>query len=1064
MFCASCRRDLPSDARFCHLCGAPCAPAAVTVGVTGRKVVTVLFCDLVGSTALSGELDAETLRSVTLRWFDLMRRPIEDQGGTVEKFIGDAVMAVFGVPIVREDDARRAVAAALAMREALTDFNARLEAGVGVRLRMRIGINTGQAVTGASTARQAMVSGEVVNVAARLEQRAAAGEILIGPDTLRSVGTGIRTAEIGPLDLKGKRERVTAHRLLGLDEEDGAGAHPRSDHGFIGRARELAALDAALERVVRTRRPDRLVIAGAAGQGKTRLLREWLGRDTAVHGVGRCRARGEQASLGPLADAVNSALRRGGTIPPSPDLDLLEEGLLRHGTPAASAADICAALSGILSGLSATRPVVLVIDDCHWAAQPLFDILDQMFRALTDAAVLVVLLTRPQLLDTHPGLARGAALLGGLPDGEARALAAELSGTDPNGTEVAPHVLERAGGNPLHLEQLLLSEEDGTRADDVPLPLRALIGARIDALDPPERHVLGWAAVLGSDFTPEELAALTATAEQAGDRRELRATLRRLVRHRLISPDARAFRFAGGLVQEVVYDSQAKRDRAERHERAARLESVRRRGNAAVGAHLERAHRYRVELGAQDPHTDRLRREAADALAEAGRVALARADPEWAADLLSRAAARYEAGEPHRTATRRRLGQALIDLGRVGEARTLLEEVLSETRATGGDAVEAAHVRLSLASAGQAAAPTESPAEAARATLPVFTAARDHLGQARACLRLAQHEQERGRHGSAERMLVRALDHAAHEGGEPERAAALGAIGISLWRGPRPVAEALDRCGELLSRHGRGHGAVRLTLSCPLAVLLALHDDEEGARQRLSEAEEIAVSLGYAETDAFLPLFAATVADLAGRHEEALVLLDRAAAAARRLGAGELLRGILLDTARVRLDLGDRRGARATLSPLRGAGGGTGPTDPPSATGGAPGGGHGPRADAADLDGQLARIAAAEGDAETARRLARRACDAAAGTDSPIIRGLASLDLARTALALERPGDARIAAHHALRRFATKGHLPAVRRAESVLADCRAGTSRDGPRPGAGATGAVAGNDVEVPR
>ncbi|KIF07303.1 hypothetical protein PL81_02695, partial [Streptomyces sp. RSD-27] len=660
MPCTPCRSALPPGARFCPSCGSPCAPGPVTARPTGRKVVTVLFCDLVGSTALSGALDAETLRSVTLRWFDLMRLWIEEQGGTVEKFIGDAVMAVFGVPAVREDDARRAVAAALAMREALGGLNDRLEEAVGVRLDMRIGLNTGQAVTGSATLRQAMVSGEVVNIAARLEQNAAPGEILIGPDTLAAAGPGVRTAETGPLLLKGKSDRVAAHRLLGLDEEDGSEALRRFDLAFIGRTRELALLDQAWDRVVRTRRAGRTVVGGEAGQGKTRLVREWLHRAAAPsggprHGVGRCRDRGEQPSLGPLADAVADLLRSGGPAGPSPELDLLHQGLLLDGTPNPSPADTCAALAKVLAGLSEAQPVVLVIDDCHWAAQPLFDALDRLLRALTDAAVLIILLTRPQLFDTRPELALDAVPLGGLPDAEVQLLAAELTGGTAPGEPLGPLALARVGGNPLHLEQLLAAG-DPVDADSVPLPLQALIGARIDALDPPEHRALGLASVLGGEFTADELAALAGDSAPPWTGPELRPLLHRLVRHRLIRPDGGAFRFAGGLIQEVVYASQSKQDRADRHERAARLESVRGRGVAAVGGHLEQAYRYRAELGAQDAHTDELRRGAADALAEAGRLALAHADPVWAADVLSRATARYAPGEPGSTAARRRLG------------------------------------------------------------------------------------------------------------------------------------------------------------------------------------------------------------------------------------------------------------------------------------------------------------------------------------------------------------------------------------------------------------------------
>ncbi|MFC8954759.1 adenylate/guanylate cyclase domain-containing protein [Streptomyces sp. NPDC057101] len=1107
MPCASCRSPLPPGARFCPSCGSPSTPGPVMATPTGRKVVTVLFCDLVGSTALSGALDAETLRSVTLRWFDLMRQRIEEQGGTVEKFIGDAVMAVFGVPAVREDDARRALAAALAMREALAGLNARLEEAVGVRLEMRIGVNTGQVVTGSATLRQAMVSGEAVNVAARLEQNAAAGEILIGPDTLAAAGPGVRTVETGPLLLKGKSDRVPAHLLLGVDEEEGPEALRRFDLGFVGRSREIGLMDEALAQVVRTRRAGRLVVGGEAGQGKTRLVREWIHRATPArgatgaaltaptaltvaavtvtppreaalttpaagprHGVGRCRARGEQPSLGPLADAVADLLKTGGRPAPSPELDLLDGGLLLDGTPNPSPADTCAALAKVLAELSATEPVVLVIDDCHWAAQPLFDALQRLLRALTDAAVLIVLLTRPQLFDARPELAADAVPLGGLSDAEAQLLAAELTGGAANGEPLGPGVLARVGGNPLHLEQLLLAG-DQVDADSVPLQLQALIGARIDALDPPEHRALGVASVLGGDFTADELTALAGHPAETWTGPELLSTLHRLVRHRLIRPHGEAFRFAGGLIQEVVYASQSKMDRADRHERAARLDSVRARGGAAVGAHLEHAHRYRVELGAQDPHTDGLRRRAADALAEAGRLALAHADPVWAADLLARAAARYAAGEPGSTTTRRRLGQTLLDLGRGPEGRALLEEVLAEytpPAASAADAagdvptdatstpgpadvpavgtsattapdvgriaapalpavrevvVEAAHARLALASAGPSAGHGESPAEAASATLPVFAAAGDDLGQARACLRLAQRAQEQGRHGEAERLLARALGHAVRADAEPERAAALGATGVSLWRGPQPVADAVARCRELLADQGAGRRAVRLTLNCPLAVLLALDDDRDGALACLAEAEQLAKRLGYAEADAFLPIFTATVADLAGRPGEALQSLERAAASARDLGATGLLRGALLDAARIRLDLGDWRAAHTVLAELEG------PRAEPAR----------PRAESADLDGLRARIAAARGQSTIATRLAARALTTARRTDSPIVQGLAALDLARTALALDRPADGAEAAARARAYFAAKGHLPAVRLAEAAAVACAQG-------------------------
>ncbi len=268
-----------------------------------RKPVTVLFCDLVGSTALSGVLDPETLRTVTLRYFEAMSAQIVARGGTPEKFIGDAVMAVFGVPVVREDDARRALAAALGMRRALDALNEELDASLGIRLTTRVGVNTGQVVAGSdATARQALVSGEVVNIAARLEQNAGPGEILIGPQTLLAAGPTVKAVPTGPLQLKGKREGVEAYRLLALGADDPELLR-RFDAPFVGRAAELTSLDRALEETVQDDRPGLLRVTGEAGIGKTRLVREWLthhgGEGTFRYGAGRCRTYGDHGTLAP---------------------------------------------------------------------------------------------------------------------------------------------------------------------------------------------------------------------------------------------------------------------------------------------------------------------------------------------------------------------------------------------------------------------------------------------------------------------------------------------------------------------------------------------------------------------------------------------------------------------------------------------------------------------------------------------------------------------------------------------------------------------------------------------
>ncbi|QMU78060.1 AAA family ATPase [Streptacidiphilus sp. PB12-B1b] len=1135
MNCSACAHPLPTDARFCPSCGTPNRPSAVSAATAvrsgraeERKVVTIVFCDLVGSTRLSAALDPETLRSVTLRYFEVMRHQIESCGGTLEKFIGDAVMAVFGVPSMREDDARRALAATLGMLEALARLNAELEPALGVRLDVRIGVNTGQVVAGSdNSTRQALISGETVNVAARLEQNAGAGQILIGPETLRAAGPAARVAPVGPLHLKGKAEPVSAHRLLGLGDDD-PGLLRRFDLPFVGRGRELARLDAVLDRAAGGGGAQLAVVGGEAGLGKTRLVREWLGRRDrsgprgALCGAGRCRTYGDRGSLTPLAEALRQVLDEHALRHPDAPaltgtgngtstvadpgseavadaLAVLDAGLLLDGTPNPSVNDTCAALVRLLSVLAARAPVVLVVDDAHWATPVLLDVVERVVAELGAAAVLVVCLARPELFDTRPGWgAAGRALpLAGLSAEEAVRLAAGLTEVGAHSACVSERLLERAGGNPLHLEQLLAMDVSdlpagaagptgtGGVGEGVPATLQALLGARIDALERAERVTLDLASVLGREFDADELVRLAASGPEdelgggvgTGDGSEgpARAALARLSRRRLVeparrtAPDRIAFRFSSGLVQEVAYACMSKRSRAERHERAAGLASVRADGHGAVAAHLERAHRYRTELGLLDAHTETLRRRAADGLARAGALALSRSDLSWADDLLDRAVRLSRPGEPAGVSATRRLGEARLALGRTDQGRRLLRQLLDHpapgtpapgtpapgTPAPGTpapdhlapdhsapatpapdhpapdhpapdhpapgtdlrrpvDRVEAAHARLALATldpGGPAAV-----AETAQAVLPVFEAAGDDLGQARARIRLAQHYQVQGRHGRADQALTRALAHARRADAEPERAVALGAMGISLWRGPEPVPVAVERCRELLAEHGPGRRTVRATLGCPLAMLLALRDQPAEAHRLLAESASIAGELGYAEAEVFIPVFAAAVDALTGRRAQALSRLAQAAEAGGRLGGGGLLATVSLETARLLAD--DARWAEAAEALDR-----LTPAGQPSTL---------PGAEAVDEAGIRSRIAAAGGRSGEALRLARAAVEAAARTDSPIVQAVAALDRAHALRLLGRPEQAAAAAATAGARFAQKGHLPGVRWAAAL--------------------------------
>ncbi|MGW8986746.1 adenylate/guanylate cyclase domain-containing protein [Streptomyces parvus] len=1080
MNCLSCQQDLPPTARFCSSCGTPCAtasaaaPAAVTAAgpaaapppTDERKPVTVLFCDLVGSTALSGVLDPETLRTVTLRYFEAMSAEIVARGGTPEKFIGDAVMAVFGVPVVRDDDARRALAAALGMRRALARLNEELAATLGIELAIRIGVNTGQVVAGSDrTARQALVSGETVNIAARLEQNAGRGEILIGPGTLLAAGPTVSAEPTGPLRLKGKRDSVEAHRLLALGADDPELLR-RFDVPFVGRDTERRALDAALERTVREGTAGLLRVTGEAGIGKTRLVREWLaGRSASgglAYGAGRCRSYGDHGTLAPLADAVRSLLAaressegaQEAADGPAVDglavgdaMALLSGGLLRDGTPNAPFEDMCAALTTVLERAALVSPVVLVLDDWH-AAAPL---LVRTAHRLTDgsgcAGVLVLCAGRPDGPEgpegpddgdgDGPPAGAGALLqLTGLPHEEAARLAAVLAGPD-GGIPGTDRLLERAGGNPLYLEQLLVGDRadagggvtgsgtesgaggaGGAAGEELPPTLQALLGARIGALARAERDVVDLAAVIGREFTAPELVRLQSSVRAAeghgitAQRQLVDEALEALGRRRLVESGppgdraaAGAYRFSSGLVHEVAYASLSKRAKAERHAWAAELPSVLRSGDGAVGGHLERAYRYRAELGLLDDRARRLRDRAAAALGRAGAQAAARSDLHWAHGLLERAV-ELSPGDPAAT---RRLGEVRVALGRAAEGAELLLRV----RDGAADPVEAAHARLALAVL-DPGGPGPGPASVARTVLPVFEAAGDSVGRARAHLRLAQQFQRSGRHEEAERDQARALEHAVLAGAEPERAGALGAIGISLWRGPVPVPAAVIRCRTLLAAHGAGRPTVRVTLNCPLAVLYALQDAADDAYGCLAEAERLAGKLGFAEAEVFLPMFRATVEALSGRSAAALDLLGRADAAARRTGAAGMRTAVALDAARLELDEGreDRAAER-----LAGVGDASGLS----------------RADAVDLAGLRARLTARDRPEEAAG-WAEQAVRASLLTDSPLVQATAELDRAHTLAALGRHPEAGAAARAAGAHFTGKGHRPGVRRVSGFLA------------------------------
>ncbi len=459
--CATCGRDNPADAGFCNGCGASLALA--TTPREQRKTVTVLFCDVTGSTAMGERLDPESLRQVMRRYFEAARRVIEHHGGSVEKFIGDAVMAVFGVPVLHEDDALRAVRAAVGLRDSLAALNLELERDYGTTVTLRTGVNTGQVVTGTE---ERLATGDAVNLAARLEQAAAPGEIVIGPETWRLVRDGVTVEPMEPLELKGKAMPVMAYRLLQV----GGGALPRAagvDAPLVGRGNQLRMLTDAFANVVGGRSCSLFTVLGTAGVGKSRMANEFLRDVDATVLSGRCLSYGEGITYWPVVSVVKQLLDHengAGAV----DLMTRDENvaaainvMLGEQSGATSPSEIAWAVRKLLESSADAKPLVVVFDDLHWGEPALLDLIEHIGDLSRDAAILVLSLARPELLDRRPGWGGGklnatTVLLEPLNAAETDALIAELLPDDGDlDPQVRARVRDMAAGNPLFVEEVL---------------------------------------------------------------------------------------------------------------------------------------------------------------------------------------------------------------------------------------------------------------------------------------------------------------------------------------------------------------------------------------------------------------------------------------------------------------------------------------------------------------------------------------------------------------------------------------------------------------------------------
>ena len=597
--CTSCGAENREEARFCDSCGAALAETAPARET--RKTVTVLFCDVTGSTALGERIDPESLRHVMARYFETAKAIVERHGGTVEKFIGDAVMAVFGVPAVHEDDALRAARAADELRGGLDELNDELEQNYGTRLELRMGVNTGEVVTGTE---ERLATGDAVNVAARLEQAAQPGEVLLGEETYRLVRDGVEVEPAPPLTAKGKAEPLTAYRLLSVQAE----APARRDAApMVGRERQSKLLEGAFSNVVSDRTCQLFTILGTAGVGKSRLVTEFLsGLDEATILRGRCLSYGDGISYWPVTEVVKQLVPDGSAIGPL-------ASILGDDSAASSPDEIAWAFRKLLESRATESPLVVVFDDVHWGEPTFLDLVEHVADLSRDAPILLLCMARPELLDARPAWGGGKlnatnVLLEPLAPQESVELIESLTGGIDD--ELRGRILEAAGGNPLFVEEMVAMVPEGGGDVAVPPTIQALLAARLDQLDPAERSVLESGAVEGQVFHRGAVAALA--PEETGRRREAdharpqgpRST-RGLGRRRrrglsLSTPPDPRHRVRGALEGHARRAARALRDVARRARRRARGAGRDRRLPPRAGLPLPRRARPARRRGGRD--------------------------------------------------------------------------------------------------------------------------------------------------------------------------------------------------------------------------------------------------------------------------------------------------------------------------------------------------------------------------------------------------------------------------------------------------------------------------------
>ena len=1053
LICPNCGEENPDRFRLCGFCGTTLVSEQLTDKV--RKTVTILFCDLKGSTPLGEKLDPESLREVLALYFDEMSGVLERHGGKVEKYIGDAIVAVFGLPRAHEDDALRACRAALDMERALERINETIEARWDVRLENRTGVNTGEVIAGEASASQHLVTGDAVNTAARLEQNAPTDQVLIGDPTYRLVRDAVEVEIVEPLELKGKAERVPAYRLVAVHSDEAIARN--LDSPMVGRTKELGVLNDAFDRTTTQSAAHLVTVFGPPGAGKSRLLREFLNRVrddvTTVHG--RCLSYGEGITFWPLADIVrtiagitdddNLEAARAKLDASIEDVEVAERVAAAVGLSDApfSVNETYWAAARFFAQLACKKPLVAVIDDIHWAEQAFLDLLRSAMRSLQTVPVLFLCSSRPELLEAHSDWGNGEreydVVLKALTAEESASVIENILGSGEIDGRARARIIQAAEGNPLFVEQMVsmlvedgIIERDASGAwrlirdlDSLAMPgsINALITARLDRLTAGEQSVLQRAALIGQQFFRDAVEHLLSPETRPTIDQTLESLVFKglIVRNQVSVAGLETFRFVHILIRDAAYAGMLKRARAELHEafvdwveganpdRVREFEEIR-------GYHLEQSFLILGDLGPLNDHGVSLGLRASKHLAAAGKRAVARADMHAAANLLRRAAVLVPLTDPVGPRLHLDAAEALFEVGDFSSADESLVASIDGATACGDQtlATTASLVRRQFHFMTEAEGQEDELIAEATRGIEILGAADDHSGLVRAWRLLYYVHGTVCRYAAAENAAEQTMEHARIAGDTVMEKRFLYGLVICAVYGPTTVPDLIARCEQVLDRAGDDRKTRALTVSA-LARAEAMRGDFSRVRELYTSSRATLEDLGWNLHAALISHNSGPIEMMAGDLETAEAELRRDYEALEKMGE----RNYRSTTAGWLAEVLYRSGRDEEALTFTDACEEIAAPD--------------------DVTSQFlwrtvrAKLLARKGMAEAAESLGREACRIIERSDDIDSQGQALMDLSGVLELAGKRADAIAAIQHALTLFTGKGDVVATREARARL-------------------------------